>query len=95
MLLHSLEPEGGFRNGLKVRRHGFARSWDGDWTFGNETLAINTTVQYAEGPEVTFFRRERPQLYFSEDGKMTPLFLTTRVQEKDSPISYSVLQPNW
>ncbi len=30
---------------------------------------------------VDFFRRERPQLFFSEEGEMRPLFLTTGVQE--------------
>jgi hypothetical protein len=93
MLLHSLELEGGFGDGPKVGRHAFARAWDGAWTFDNETLAFNTTVQYTQGPEVDFFRRERPQLFFSEDGEMTPLFLTTGVQERNSPMSYSVIQP--
>lgn len=93
MLLHSLEPEGGFGDGPKVGRHAWARKYTGPWTFGSMTLAFSTHVAYNDGTAIDFYRRERPQLYFSEDGKMTPLFLGTGVQPKSSPMSYSVIVP--
>ena len=93
MLLHSLEASGGFGWGPNVGRHAFATTFEGPWTFNNQTLAFNTTVQYTDGTTVNFFRRERPQLFFSEDGQMTPLYLTSGVQENNSPQSYSVIQP--
>jgi hypothetical protein len=40
------------------------------------------------------FRRERPQLYFSEDGAMTPLYLYTGVQPTSrSGDTYTLVQP--
>ncbi|OAQ67841.1 EGF-like domain-containing protein [Pochonia chlamydosporia 170] len=93
MLLHSLEPEGGFGDGPKVGRHAWARDYTGPWTFGSKTLAFSTEVKYDDGSAIDFYRRERPQLYFSEDGSMTPLFLGTGVQPRDSPMSYSVIVP--
>lgn len=92
-LLHSLEAGGAFGDGPKVGRHAFARRFEGPWTFNSQTLAFNTTVQYTDGTSVNFYRRERPQLYFSEDGQMTPLYLTNGVQENNSPQSYSIIQP--
>lgn len=93
MLLHSLEPDGGFGSGPKVGRHAFASKFEGPWTFNNQTLAYNTTVDYTDGTTINFYRRERPQLFFSDDGEMTPLYLTNGVQEVNSPQSYSVIQP--
>lgn len=93
MLLHSLEPEGGFGDGPKVGRHAFARKFEGPWTYNNETLAFNTTVEFTDGTKVDYFRRERPQLFFSEDGEMTPLYLTNGVQEKGNPSTYSTIVP--
>lgn len=93
MLLHSLEPEGGFGNGPKVGRHAFARNYTGPWTFGDKTLAFSTEVKYDDGRTINFFRRERPQLYFSDDGEMTPLLMTTGVQPRDNPMSYTVIVP--
>lgn len=93
MLMHSLEPDGGFGDGPKVGRHAYARTWDGEWTFNNNTLAFTTMVEYTDGTTVDFYRRERPQLFFSEDGEMTPLYMSTGVQEVDSPASYTVIQP--
>ena len=93
MLLHSLEADGGFGAGPKVGRHAFARRWEGPWTFVNETLAFDTTVRYEDGRVVRFYRRERPQLFFSDDGLMRPLYLTTGVQEQGSAMSYSVVVP--
>ncbi|KAH7322001.1 hypothetical protein BKA65DRAFT_408073 [Rhexocercosporidium sp. MPI-PUGE-AT-0058] len=93
MLLHSLEEGGGFGDGPKVGRHAFSRTLGGPWTFNSRTLAFNTTIEFGDGSSVEYFRRERPQLFFSEDGKMTPLYLTTGVQEKGEKGSYTVVQP--
>lgn len=93
MLLHSLEPTGGFGDGPNVGRHAWARSHAGPWTFGGATLAFSTAVAYDDGSEMDFYRRERPQVLFSEDGSMTPLLLTTGVQPRGSAMSYSVVVP--
>lgn len=93
MLVHSLESGGGFGSGPKVGRHAYATGWDSTWTFNNDTLAYSTYVEFTDGTATNFSRRERPQLYFSKDGEMTPLFLTNGVQEVNSSQSYSVVQP--
>ena len=93
MLMHSLEAGGGFGGGPKVGRHAFSRDIGQAWTFNNNTLAYNTTVRFDDGSSIDFFRRERPQLYFSEDGAMTPLYLTTGVQGKGRSDAYTVVQP--
>ncbi|KAJ6442168.1 EGF-like domain-containing protein [Purpureocillium lavendulum] len=92
MLMHSLEPEGGFGDGPKVGRHAWAEHYEGPWTFGSKTLAFSTEVEYDDGTKVDFYRRERPQLHFAKDG-VTPLVMTTGVQPKDSPMSYTVIVP--
>ncbi|KKP01519.1 hypothetical protein THAR02_06379 [Trichoderma harzianum] len=93
MLLHSLEPAGGFGWGPQVGRHAYARNYTGPWTFGNRTLAFSTYVQYDDGLVTQFNRRERPELYFSNDGQMTPLLMSTGVQEQNSGQSYSLIVP--
>ena len=94
LLMHSLEPGGGFGDGPKVGRHAFSRGLVGaPWIFNNATLAYNTKVPFTDGSTVDFFRRERPQLFFSDDGAMTPLFLTTGVQQKGSGQSFTLIQP--
>ncbi|KAH8801353.1 hypothetical protein F5884DRAFT_512721 [Xylogone sp. PMI_703] len=94
MLLHSIEPDGGFGSGPKVGRHAYARTFNGEWTFNSNTLAFSTNVEFTDGTTIDFYRRERPQLFFSDDGEMRPLYLTTGVQEvSSSQISYSVIQP--
>lgn len=94
LLMHSLEPGGGFNGGPKIGRHAFARaSPSAAWTFNNATLAYNTTVPFTDGSVVTMYRRERPQLFFSDDGAMTPLYLTTGVQQWGQPSSYTLVQP--
>ncbi|KAL5320041.1 hypothetical protein ACEPPN_013100 [Leptodophora sp. 'Broadleaf-Isolate-01'] len=93
MLLHSLEDGGGFGDGPKVGRHAFSKTLEGPWTFNAKTLAFDTTVIFEDGSFVDYFRRERPQLFFSEDGEMTPLYLTTGVQEVGKEGSYTVIQP--
>ena len=93
MLLHSLEPEGGFGDGPKVGRHVFSRSLEGPWKFNEKTLAFDTSVAFEDGSEMVYFRRERPQLFFSEGGEMEPLYLSTGVQEIGREGSYTLIQP--
>jgi hypothetical protein len=92
MLLHSLEADGGIGNGPKVGRHAFAVELEGPWYFDNETLAFSTEVSFEDGNVVGYYRRERSQLFFSEDGEMRPLYLTTGAQEGGSGMSYSLIQ---
>ncbi|KAF2100279.1 hypothetical protein NA57DRAFT_73890 [Rhizodiscina lignyota] len=93
MLSHSLEPLGGFGSGPNVGRHAYSKDIDGPWHFNNNTLAFSTLVDFTDGSSTNYYRRERPNLYFSEDGKMVPLFLGTGVQEVNSSMSYSLIQP--
>lgn len=79
--------------GPRVGAHAYARDWKGPWHYNNITLAYNTTVDFTDGNSTTYYRRERPKLYFSEDGEMTPLYLVNGVQEFDSPASYTLIQP--
>lgn len=88
LLMHSFEDLSSM-----VGRHAYARRLDGHWTFGNRTLAFNTTVQWTDGTRTEYNRRERPQLVFSDDGLMTPLYLTNGVQEVNQSSSYTVIQP--
>ena len=92
MLMHSLEPGGGF-GGPRIGRHAFTRDYLNAWTFGNKTLAFNVTVHFNTGETVDFYRRERPQLFFDEDDAMTPLYLSTGVQQQGSSASYTLIQP--
>ncbi|KAL7930142.1 hypothetical protein V8C35DRAFT_313667 [Trichoderma chlorosporum] len=93
LLMHSLESDGGFGWGPQVGRHAYAANYTGPWTFGNRTLAFSTYVQWDDGTFIQYNRRERPELYFSNDGQMTPLFLNTGVQEQNSGQSYSLIVP--
>lgn len=52
MLVHSLLPYGGFRDGPNVGHHASARAWNGEWTFNNATVAFITTVHFTDGPSV-------------------------------------------
>jgi hypothetical protein len=92
-LAHSLEPGGGFGDGPKVGRHAFAADLFGEWTFGARELAFNTTVRFTDGSAESFYRRERPQLLFSDDGKMTPQYLITGVQSVGVGTSFTLVQP--
>ncbi|KAJ5752438.1 hypothetical protein N7520_009355 [Penicillium odoratum] len=93
MLVHSLLPDAGFGDGPNVGRRGYSKSWDGPWVFDMETVAFDTKVLFSDGSSIEYYRRERPSLFFSEDGEMTPLFLSTGVQEVNSSASYSLIQP--
>ncbi|KAI0164580.1 hypothetical protein GGR57DRAFT_204413 [Xylariaceae sp. FL1272] len=79
--------------GPRVSAHSFARNWEGPWIFRNTTLAYNTTVDFTDGSSIVYYRRERPKLYFSDDGNVTPLYLVNGVQEFNSSASYTLIQP--
>jgi hypothetical protein len=93
ILMHSLEPEGGFGDGPKGGRHALSRTIAGPWIFGERTLAFDTTVVFDDGCSVELYRREKPQLFFSDDGEVRPEYLTTGVQPVGSGMSYSVIVP--
>ncbi|KAJ5153365.1 uncharacterized protein N7482_009843 [Penicillium canariense] len=93
MLVHLFLPDAGFGDGPNVGRHAYARSWSGPWTFNKDTVACNTTFDFDDSPAIGKYRRERPNIFFSEDGEMRPLFLSTGLQEMDSPSSYSLIPP--
>ena len=80
-------------NGPRVGRHGYSTRLGDPWTFNNRTLTFNTTVAFTDGSQTTYSRRERPQLFFSADGALTPLALVTGVQEVGSGASYTLIQP--
>ncbi|KAI0880097.1 uncharacterized protein GGS22DRAFT_198297 [Annulohypoxylon maeteangense] len=76
----------------RVGGHLFSRSLTGNWTFKLQP-AYNTTVYFTDGGRTDYYRRERPQLYFSDDGNLTPLYLINGVQEFNSLASYTLIQP--
>ncbi|KAH7100162.1 hypothetical protein BKA62DRAFT_707818 [Auriculariales sp. MPI-PUGE-AT-0066] len=67
--------------------------WTGPWTINTQTLAYNTTVLFTDGGRNDYNRRERPKLFFSDDGTMTPLYLINGVQEMNTSASYTLIQP--
>ncbi|KAH8195231.1 hypothetical protein TruAng_010614 [Truncatella angustata] len=77
----------------RVGAHMFARDLTGPWTFKQQE-AFNSSVNFTDGSTQVFKRRERPKLFFSDDGEMIPLYLVTGVQEmnKSGP-SYTLVQP--
>ncbi|KAK6068714.1 hypothetical protein SCUP515_09417 [Seiridium cupressi] len=77
----------------RVGAHMYARNLTGPWTFKQQE-AFNSTVTFTDGSTQTFKRRERPKLFFSDDGEMTPLYLINGVQEMNqSGPSYTLVQP--
>lgn len=76
----------------RVGSHAFARNWEGPWTLSN-TIAYTTEVQFTDGSTTNYGRRERPKLYFSDDGNMTPLYLVNGVIEMNAKGSYTLIQP--
>lgn len=77
----------------RVGAHMFARDLTGPWTF-RQHEAFNATVDFTDGSAQLFKRRERPKLFFSDDGELTPLYLVTGVQEMNqSGASYTLVQP--
>lgn len=76
----------------RVAGHMFSRGLMGNWTFKLQDV-YNTTVYFSDGERTEYYRRERPKLFFSDDGQMTPLYLINGVQEFDSKASYTLIQP--
>ncbi|KAH9235803.1 hypothetical protein K456DRAFT_1832126 [Colletotrichum gloeosporioides 23] len=93
ILVHHMIDIAEGRKGPRVGAHAFARKREGPWTYNNNTLAYNTTVEFTDGEKLDYYRRERPKLYFSEDGNMTPLYLLNGVQEFNNSGSYTLIQP--
>ncbi|OAQ59218.1 glycosyl hydrolases family 43 domain-containing protein [Pochonia chlamydosporia 170] len=94
MLVHAQQDGNGGTPGVKqTGRHAYARDYHGPWTYGNRTLAYGALVNFTDGTSINYGRRERPQLLFSEDGNMVPLFMTNGVQEKGTNMSYTIVSP--
>jgi hypothetical protein len=84
----------GTKRGPNVGAHAYARDYEGPWTFNNHTTAFNTTVPFTDGTTIEYYRRERPKVFFSDDGEMTPLYLVTGVQPNSSSSrTYTLVQP--
>ena len=62
----------------RVGSHLFSRNLTGPWHFKQQE-AFNSTINYTDGTVEQLNRRERPKLFFSDDGEMTPLYLVTGV----------------
>ncbi|KAH7390609.1 hypothetical protein BKA66DRAFT_526129 [Pyrenochaeta sp. MPI-SDFR-AT-0127] len=84
------------KNGTKYPRvgaHMFSKTLEGKWTFKLQE-AFNSTVTFTDGSVQTFNRRERPKIFFSDDGKVTPLYLINGVQPLGTTsLSYTLIQP--
>lgn len=77
----------------RVGAHMYARNLTGPWTFKMQE-AYNSTVTFTDGSEEMFNRRERPKLFFSTDGEMSPLYFISGVQKLGSSTeSYTLVQP--
>ncbi|OAL52106.1 hypothetical protein IQ07DRAFT_403431 [Pyrenochaeta sp. DS3sAY3a] len=83
------------KNGTKYPRvgaHMFSRTLEGGWQFKVQE-AFNSSVAFTDGSTEVFNRRERPKLFFSDDGEVTPLYMVNGVQPLGSPLSYTLIQP--
>jgi hypothetical protein len=76
----------------RVGAHMFSRSLTGNWSFKLQET-YNTTVLFTDETRTDYYRRERPKLFFSDDGELTPLYLVNGVQEFNSSSSYTLIQP--
>ncbi|PSN74035.1 hypothetical protein BS50DRAFT_605708 [Corynespora cassiicola Philippines] len=76
----------------RVGGHLFSRELTGNWTWKLQEV-YNTTVHFTDGSRTDYLRRERPKLFFSDDGEMTPLYLVNGVQQFNSSGSYTLIQP--
>ncbi len=76
----------------RVGGHMFSTNLTEGWTFKLRE-AYNTTVHFTDGGRTDYYRRERPKVFFSDDGQMTPLYLINGVQEFNSKASYTLIQP--
>jgi hypothetical protein len=48
-----------------VARHAFARAYTGPWQMHTDSIPYTTTVAFTDGTELTYHKRERPQLVWS------------------------------
>lgn len=83
------------KNGTKYPRvgaHMFSRTLEGEWRFKVQE-AFNSSVAFTDGSTEVFNRRERPKLFFSDDGEVTPLYMVNGVQPLGSSLSYTLIQP--
>ncbi|KAF5866830.1 hypothetical protein ETB97_008634 [Aspergillus alliaceus] len=77
----------------RVGAHMYARNLAGPWHFKLQE-AFNSTVTFTDGSVENLKRRERPKIFFSDDGEMTPLYLVNGVQAMDqNSQSYTLVQP--
>ncbi|KAK8048113.1 hypothetical protein PG994_009843 [Apiospora phragmitis] len=76
----------------RVGGHLFSRNLTGEWAFKLQEV-YNTTVHFTDGGHTDYYRRERPKLFFSDDGLLRPLYLINGVQEFNSSASYTLVQP--
>lgn len=77
----------------RVGSHLFARELTGPWYFKLQE-AFSSNVTFTDGSWQVFKRRERPKLFFSDDGEMTPLYMTNGVQEMDQTgAAFTLVQP--
>lgn len=77
----------------RVGAHMFAHNLAGPWTFRLQE-AFNSTVTFTDGSVETFNRRERPKLFFSDDGEFKPLYMVNGVQRMGTTTeSFTLIQP--
>ncbi|KAH7192865.1 uncharacterized protein B0J16DRAFT_394897 [Fusarium flagelliforme] len=77
----------------RVGSHLFSRKLTGPWHFKLQE-AYSSNVTFTDGTWQVFKRRERPKLFFSDDGEMTPLYMTNGVQEMNQTgASFTLVQP--
>ncbi|ENH63684.1 hypothetical protein FOC1_g10004292 [Fusarium oxysporum f. sp. cubense race 1] len=77
----------------RVGSHLFSRKLTGPWHFKLQE-AFSSNVTFTDGSWQVFKRRERPKLFFSDDGEMTPLYLTNGVQEMNQTgAAFTLVQP--
>ncbi|KAF5586674.1 uncharacterized protein FSUBG_12061 [Fusarium subglutinans] len=77
----------------RVGSHLFSRKLTGPWHFKLQE-AFSSNITFTDGSWQVFKRRERPKLFFSDDGKMTPLYLTNGVQEMNQTgAAFTLVQP--
>ncbi|RBR25206.1 uncharacterized protein FIESC28_01941 [Fusarium coffeatum] len=77
----------------RVGSHLFSRKLTGPWHFKLQE-AFSSNVTFTDGSWQVFKRRERPKLFFSDDGEMKPLYMTNGVQEiNETGASFTLVQP--
>ena len=83
------------RGNLHLLSHGATNHWFttpdslGSWTLASAP-AYTFGFSWSNGTGATALRRERPQLFFSDDGLMTPLVFTSGVTIEGAPAQMSL-----